>query len=1144
MVVVMSWNVRGIISSTLCLSSLLDSSQCDIAVISEHKLKTESVTYLDSIHKDFFSFVKIEDMNSETPPMLPHVTGRGGVAILVKKSLQFSVKEIDGIKSNRIIGIRVNTSSNVPLFIFGIYMPSDSNIEDYRSELDIVASLYESYSSYGRVLLAGDFNGSLLDKINVNLVKSRMLQQFAHDYNLAIPGIDFTTHGEQYSFVQKQTMLDYILFDKSCTVELGLYKILQDGSLSITSDHLPVIAHFDFHCTKHKLLLTNVKTPAWHKATDEELGTFRTLTDTRLRELNDRELHSFEDTQVFIQDLIHILRVSAAESVPFSGYNPHTRPDWTKNVKTLHDTERTKRRVWLAEGRPRGMQHLSYREYKRAKRQFRNALNVEHDKYMAATYKDIDDAAECDIRLFWRLTKRKRSRASRIYPEIRDDKGNLHCDPTGVREAFADFFEDLYALSTDDNFDPLFKDTVEEQYTAFKSICENSADGLPGGLITADDIEPVTRKLKLRKAPGEDGITNEYIKYSGPYMQHCLAKLFNGIVACGKVHVPLAWKRGLIVPLHKGPGKAKESCNSYRPVALLPCVFKVFENVVLNRIWKFCLHDKEFPNKQQQGFLPNLGCLTASFVLHETIYHNLELGSNVYAGFLDSSKAFDTVWRKGLLYKLYKLGVDGKIWTLIDDCHVSTESCVIVNQTQSRWFKVSQGVRQGGVLSTFLYLVFINDLIDEIQTMTHNSGILNIPSSCPTLADDLSLIAIYPRTLQLMLDISLAYANKWRFKFNANKSCIMKFRAKGAGMDKNLSWTLGDTTIPNKSEFTHLGIVVNNKCKFSERIATACTKGRKSYFALSDLGSPYLNPMTMSHLYKRVVLPSVLYGCELWNGLTNTDTQRLSSFQHFVCKDVLNLPRRFRSDICESLLDILPIESEIDARKLLFLGRLCRMDSHTLPKQIFLSRLFSYVETLSENQCGFIPDIMEIIHKYELSSFLLDWIQEGNFPDKNVWKNIVRNCVSSAHIQFRSTRMLNDTGFAEFCSVFTQSAPHTIWKAPSNYNDIAVCKFICKLYVFPDIDSEPHICPLCNAVVYNIFRHASILFMPIDFANPRTVLVRHRKYGHTSMCRTFRLTERRSVLGPAGPPYKYADRRSLLPYDELSFCTQFSRYLQ
>ena len=54
---------------------------------------------------------------------------------------------------------------------------------------------------------------------------------------------------------------------------------------------------------------------------------------------------------------------------------------------------------------------------------------------------------------------------------------------------------------------------VEEEYIAFTSICENSVGGLPGGLITADDIEHVTRKLKLRKAPGEDGITNEYIKY-------------------------------------------------------------------------------------------------------------------------------------------------------------------------------------------------------------------------------------------------------------------------------------------------------------------------------------------------------------------------------------------------------------------------------------------------------------------------------------------------------------------------------------------------------------------------------------------------------------------------------------------------------
>ena len=104
---------------------------------------------------------------------------------------------------------------------------------------------------------------------------------------------------------------------------------------------------------------------------------------------------------------------------------------------------------------------------------------------------------------------------------------------------------------------------------------------------------------------------------------------------------------------------------------------------------------------------------------------------------------------------------------MIDDCHIDTKSSIVVNQVQSRWFDVQQGVRQGGVLSTCLYLVFINDLVEEIQMKSNDSGILNIPSSNPTLADDLSLIAIYPRVLQCMLDAAVSYSNRWRFKFNA-----------------------------------------------------------------------------------------------------------------------------------------------------------------------------------------------------------------------------------------------------------------------------------------------------------------------------------------------------------------------------------------
>ena len=116
-----------------------------------------------------------------------------------------------------------------------------------------------------------------------------------------------------------------------------------------------------------------------------------------------------------------------------------------------------------------------------------------------------------------------------------------------------------------------------------------------------------------------------------------------------------------------------------------------------------------------------------------------------------------------------------------------------------------------------------------------------------------------------------------------------------------------------------------------------------------------VNPASMAHLYKTIVLPSILYGCELWNHTNNEDLRRLNTLQHGIIKQILGLPKLTRSDICEQLLDILPISAEIDNRKLLFLGRLCRTNTDNLLKKIFTSRLFSFLYQLTENQTGPTP---------------------------------------------------------------------------------------------------------------------------------------------------------------------------------------------
>ena len=160
-------------------------------------------------------------------------------------------------------------------------------------------------------------------------------------------------------------------------------------------------------------------------------------------------------------------------------------------------------------------------------------------------------------------------------------------------------------------------------------------------------------------------------------MIQVISNIFNNILKLN--YIPSTWKKSIIVPIHKGNKKPKSDPNSYRPISLLCTILKVFEKIIYDRIQSFILCNVLFPNVQQQGYQKTLSCTTASFILQETLYHNIENKSNVYTAFLDSTKAFDSVWREGLMVKLHKLGVKGRIWSIIDDCHIDTKSAVCQN---------------------------------------------------------------------------------------------------------------------------------------------------------------------------------------------------------------------------------------------------------------------------------------------------------------------------------------------------------------------------------------------------------------------------------------------------------------------------------
>ena len=118
-------------------------------------------------------------------------------------------------------------------------------------------------------------------------------------------------------------------------------------------------------------------------------------------------------------------------------------------------------------------------------------------------------------------------------------------------------------------------------------------------------------------------------------------------------------------------------------------------------------------------------------------------GKKVLAVFFDLSKAFDKVWKEGLLLNLLRAGVHGKMYKWLSDFLFNRTARVKLDGTISRQVKLREGVPQGGVVSPTLFLVYINDITATVprhvsntcMQMTLQYGALkNIPPQLSTVS--------------------------------------------------------------------------------------------------------------------------------------------------------------------------------------------------------------------------------------------------------------------------------------------------------------------------------------------------------------------------------------------------------------------------
>ena len=98
----------------------------------------------------------------------------------MKKSLLYSISYLSDCETDRIIGLKISTPSTTPVFLFGIYLPFDNNIESYKQHISTLWDIWNIYNENGDVIMLGDFNARYAELPNsyVQKVKSRLLTEF------------------------------------------------------------------------------------------------------------------------------------------------------------------------------------------------------------------------------------------------------------------------------------------------------------------------------------------------------------------------------------------------------------------------------------------------------------------------------------------------------------------------------------------------------------------------------------------------------------------------------------------------------------------------------------------------------------------------------------------------------------------------------------------------------------------------------------------------------------------------------------------------------------------------------------------------------------------------------------------------------
>ena len=432
--------------------------------------------------------------------------------------------------------------------------------------------------------------------------------------------------------------------------------------------------------------------------------------------------------------------------------------------------------------------------------------------------------------------------------------------------------------------------------------------------ITMEELNRVIDESGLNKAAGEDDIPYELVKHLGPRAREMLLHIFNLVWTGGPI--PANWVTAIIKTLLKD-GKDPKITSSYRPISLTACMGKLMEKIVADRL-TYVLEKRGLLADSQAGFRQNR--CTTDQVLRMTQLATDQIqarnqSSATVITFFDYEKAYDKVWRAGLLLKMQEMGIPDRFIQYVRSFLSARKTTVEVNGVRSSSFFLKDGLPQGSSISPLLFLIFINDIgidlhpdtiaslfADDTAVGTQHEG---TPGKPPPIT---RIHAQLQTRTQEEVDKIINWAKKWKMSVNGDKTKVLVMSSNTA--DTNWQLELVTDTVPIKVTQTYkfLGITLDGGLRFNEHTKILLEKCRKRVQVIKCMaGKDWGNNLEVQRtLYIQWVRSCLEYACSSWfSWISDTNKERLERVQNEALRSIGGLAKT-----CP--VDLLRLETKIE----------------------------------------------------------------------------------------------------------------------------------------------------------------------------------------------------------------------------------------